>query len=58
MILDTQALAEQVAGSCRLEGIRVSKKQLKTIEKVISGQVDAATLRAELVKRYSQISVQ
>lgn len=47
-------LAEQVAGSCRIEGIQVSKKQLERMQQVIAGQLNAAELRAQLVKHYSQ----
>jgi len=45
-------LAAQVAGSCRLEGIPVSKQDEQTMKDIIAGNVDSAQLRRDLVKKF------
>lgn len=47
-------LAEQIAGSCRIEGVQVSKEQLKRMQQVIAGQINSEELRAQLVRYYTQ----
>ncbi len=45
-------IAAQVAGSCRLEGIRVSADEEKLMCDIIAGKVDAVALRHQLVQQY------
>jgi hypothetical protein len=42
----SEYLASQVAGSCRIEGIRVSARQEQTICDVIDGKADAKAMVA------------
>ncbi len=44
--------ASQVAGSCRIEGIRVSARQEKTIRDVIDGKADSKAIRRKLVAQF------
>jgi len=53
-IINSAFLAEQVAGSCRIEGIHVSKEQENMMRQIISGQVDAKKIVSDLVNRYRQ----
>jgi len=45
-------IASQVAGSCRLEGIRVSASDMAIMTDVISGRADSVLLRQKIVERY------
>ena len=45
-------LAAQVAGSCRIEGVRVSARQEKLICDVIDGKTNAKALRRKLVAQF------
>ena len=45
-------LASQVAGSCRIEGIRVSAQQEQTICDIIDGKADPKTLRRQLANQF------
>lgn len=53
-IINSAFLAEQIAGSCRMEGIQVSKAQEDKMQQVISGQADPKKMLAELLSRYRQ----
>jgi len=48
----SEYLASQVAGSCRIEGIRVTALQEQTIRDVIEGKVDAKAMRRTLVAQF------
>lgn len=48
----SEYLASQVAGSCRIEGIRVSARQEQTICDVIDGKADAKAIRRKLVAQF------
>ena len=48
----SEYLAAQVAGSCRIEGIRVSARQEQTSRDVIDGKADAKAMRRKLVARF------
>lgn len=50
--INSAFLAGQVAGSCRIEGIHVSKDQENVMRQIISGQVDAKKIVNDLVNRY------
>lgn len=54
--MSAKFLAEQLAGSCQIEGIHVTKEQLAIMQDVISGKSDATELRSQLVERYRQKS--
>lgn len=45
-------VASQIAGSCRIEGIRVSLAQERTIREVVDGKTDATLLRRQLVAKF------
>jgi len=45
-------IAEQVAGSCRLEGMRISANDEQLMLDIIAGKVNAAELRRQLVQQY------
>lgn len=45
-------VASQIAGSCRIEGIRVSVTQERIICEVIDGKTDAKILRRQLVAKF------
>lgn len=45
-------LAAQVAGSCRLEGIKVSREDETMMTNIIAGKVDSIALRHKLVQRF------
>lgn len=51
-VFTSKYLASQVAGSCRIEGIRVSASDERTICEVIDGKVDAKALRRKLVAQF------
>lgn len=49
-----QVITTQVAGSCRLEGIDVSKEDEVIMTAIISGDVDADKLRQQRVNFYNK----
>lgn len=44
--------AAQAAGSCRLEGIVVSKRSQARMESIIEGKKDGTAIKARLVRQY------
>lgn len=52
----SRELAAEVAGSCRLSGIKVSREQEEQMARIIRGEVDARVLieeiKAEIIARY------
>lgn len=44
--------AAQAAGSCRLEGIRVSKRAQKRMESIIEGNTDSQAIKERLIPQY------
>jgi hypothetical protein len=44
--------AAQVAGSCRLEGIKVSREDEAMMTNIIAGNLDSMALRQSLVQRF------
>jgi len=47
-------VASQIAGSCRLDGVRVSIEDEQLICDIISGKVEPQELRRALVNQYKQ----
>jgi len=45
-------IAEQVAGSCRLEGMCISADDEQLMCDIVAGKVNAAELRRQLVQQY------
>lgn len=45
-------MAVQVAGSCRMEGIHVSKAQEQRMCDIISGRLDAGLIAKQLANKY------
>lgn len=45
-------MAVQVAGSCRMEGIRVSSNDEKRLSDIIDGRVDAKALASQIAQQY------
>ncbi len=47
-----KTIAAQVAGSCRLEGIKVSADDEQMMCDIISGKIDATVLRRQIIQQY------
>ena len=45
-------VAEQVAGSCRLEGIQISKKDEAQILDIVSGKKNGSKMVSDLANQY------
>jgi len=45
-------IAAQIAGSCRLDSVRVSEEDERVMCDIISGRIDAPELRRRLVEQF------
>jgi len=45
-------IATQIAGSCRLDGVRVSAEEERLMCDIVTGKIDAQELRRKLVEQY------
>lgn len=52
--LSTDFKVQQIAGSCRLEAIKVSKEDELLMAQIIDGVVDGAVYRQKLAKKYKE----
>lgn len=48
----TEFLASQIAGSCRIEGIKITSHHEQMVRDVIDGKVDAGSLIAQMVLKH------
>ncbi len=54
--LSTSFKVRQIAGSCRLESIAVSKDDELLMAKIVDGEIDGAVYRQHLVEKYKAIN--